>query len=77
MRDCDNCANYKGGCVSWKCKFVPNNKEFKDGYKKAIDDFSEEFVKNLHLAVGKEDVESIRNLITDIAKRLKEGVLDE
>lgn len=46
---------------------------YSDGYNKAIDEFANTLIPRLTDAIYKKDVESMTNLINDVARELKAG----
>lgn len=50
---------------------------YSDGYIKVIDEFVNTLIPRLTDAIYQKDVESMTNLINDVARELKEGVENE
>lgn len=85
MKDCEKCKNYsdcklKAKDVANKCSFLnpkytkEYEKGYLDGYTKAIDEFVATLVPRLTDAIYQKDVESMTNLINDVAREVKAGV---
>lgn len=70
MRDCEKCIHHiSGECSKWYCE-MQTLEDYRD---KVIDDFTNTLIPRLTDAIYQKDVESMTNLINDVARELKEG----
>ena len=69
-RDCNKCIHHISGiCDSWECN-MQTLEDYRDMF---IDEFSNTLKSRLTDAIYQKDVESMTNLINEIAEQLKVG----
>ena len=69
-RDCNKCIHHiSGSCDSWECD-MQTLEDYRDMF---IDEFSNTLKSRLTDAIYQKDVESMTNLINEIAEQLKVG----
>lgn len=73
-RDCKKCIHHiSGNCDSWECD-MQTLEDYKEMF---IDEFAIRLKSRLTDAIYQKDVESMTNLINEIAEQLKAGECDE
>lgn len=67
-RNCQKCIHHiSGNCDAWGCEM----QTLEDYRNKVIDEFAEELKGRLMDAIHQKDVESMTNLINDVAREVK------